>query len=100
MIQTRTRISVCGQPAHLISRCPQAAKKQGNMAGTAQPGLHSPQRHVPDASKYFRCVAGASGDTWSNRGWYIPVSVEKTDCFALVDTGSSATLVRPEVLDV
>lgn len=31
--------------------------------------------------------------------WYAPVSVGGTSCYALVDTGSSATLVKPEVLD-
>ena len=38
------------------------------------------------------------GRTWVEDCWYAPVTIEGTDCFALVDTGSSATLVKPETV--
>ena len=38
------------------------------------------------------------GRTWVGDCWYAPVTVDGTRCSALVDTGSSATLVKTDVM--
>ncbi|KAK9525419.1 hypothetical protein VZT92_016131 [Zoarces viviparus] len=38
------------------------------------------------------------GRTWIGDCWYAPLTIGGTCCSALVDTGSSATLVRPDVV--
>ncbi|KAK9526406.1 hypothetical protein VZT92_015107 [Zoarces viviparus] len=38
------------------------------------------------------------GQTWIGDCWYAPLTIGGTCCSALVDTGSSATLVRPDVV--
>lgn len=39
------------------------------------------------------------GQTGVGDCWYVPITVGNVSCSALVDTGSSATLLRPDVLD-
>ena len=38
------------------------------------------------------------GRTWVGDCWYAPVNIVGADCYALMDTGSSATLVKPELV--
>ena len=55
---------------------------------------------VPSAEKVDCQLEGLimPGQTWIGDCWYAPMTIKGTECFALVDTGSSAMLVKPEMV--
>nr|XP_014030248.1 unnamed protein product [Salmo salar] len=76
---TRPGPMVCwgfGQPGHLNRNCPMSSRAQGNGSGSALAGMGE---------------QGCVGD-------FCHVTVEGVPCSALVDTGSTVTLVRSDIV--
>ena len=108
----------CGQPGHLVRECPKSPRAQGNGSG----GLYRPQPHLQPHPLPQHCFLklcdrqkGPSSTDVEARltsprsllWWcgipllgtrYVPVTMEGLPCSALVDTGSTVTLVRLDVV--
>ncbi|CAI5656789.1 unnamed protein product [Oreochromis niloticus] len=105
-----------GSPSQRLSPCPPGSGKRHGVCitGTMQdPGAVS-RPPIPGGTTQLGSHGGAQrpcgavdgqverlvllGRTWVGSCWYAPLVVNGLCCSALVDTGSSATVLRPDVV--
>lgn len=97
----------CGKPGQLIRHCPATRDQQGNGRGSISPGLptlrsqkmRSPSGGDQDINTHCHAepVVIVGWTEVSNR-CHVPVMVGNVPSPTLVDTGSTATLLRPDIV--
>lgn len=80
----------CGQAGHLMRNCPSLAKAAGNDV------VSQATRNCRDREQDLVMV----GRTSISDFCHVPICIEGVPCTALVDTGSTVTVVRSEVVPV
>ncbi|XP_029595362.1 uncharacterized protein LOC115178352 [Salmo trutta] len=113
----------CGQPGHIQRECGRLPRHQGNDGGFSRRGQRGPTPPPPKptvskrgtqqrrqeggdllpqgvAAAVFPSPVVVVGRTTVGDFCNVIVKVEGVECLALVDTGSTVTLVRPDILPV